>query len=91
MEYRSIYDSVDAIQYTGKNFKEANKFCGDRLSWSSENKYWEDDTPPEDLIIIADFDIKTPVIPDDYIIRLSSGNYMILSEIDFETLFEEVK
>ena len=91
MEYKSIYDSVDAFYYTGKNLKEANDFCGGNLSWSSVEDYWEDDTPPEDLMVIADFRIKMPLLPGDYIIRLSSGNYMILLEEDFEMLFEEVK
>lgn len=91
MEYRSIYDSINAIKYTGKNFSEVNNFCGGRLSWDSEEEYWEDNNPPEDLIIHADFDFEETIISGDYIIRLSSDHYVVLNEYYFENFFEEAK
>lgn len=91
MEYRSRYDIVEGIRYTGLNFKEVNDFVGGRLAWSSEEMNWSDKNPPKDLKIILNGVAPQHIKEGDYIVRLSSGEYMKYDEFDFEMLFEEVK
>jgi len=92
MEYRSIYDSVEAITYTGYNFKEINDFCGHRLSWESEDMDWSDDNPPIDLVVkFEDEEESDILVPGNVIVRFSSGHYGIIEGYDFIRLFEKVE
>ena len=92
MEYRNIYDSVEAITYTGYNFKEINDFCGHRLSWESEDMDWSDDNPPIDLVVkFEDEEESDILVPGNVIVRFSSGHYGIIEGYDFIRLFEKVE
>ena len=88
MEYKSRYDVVEGIRYTGLNFKEVNDFVGGRLAWSSKEMDWSDDNPPKDLKVILKSVAPQHIKEGDYIVRLSSGEYMAFDEFDFEMLFE---
>lgn len=90
-EYRSIYNSVEAIIYNGYNLKEINEFCGGRLSWVSNELEWDEKNPPSDLIIKfknddGEEDILTP---GRFMVRFTSGHYGIIEGYDFVRLFEE--
>ena len=91
MKYRSKYDVVEGIRYTGLNFKKVNDFTGGKLAWSSKQMNWSDNNPPEDLKIILNSVAPQHIKIGDYIIRLNNDEYMKYDEFDFETLFEEVK
>lgn len=92
MKYKSIYNEIEAICYTGYNFKEVNDFCDHRLSWSSETKDWVDSNPPVDLTIELTGDGQEPsnvVLPGNYIVRFSSEHYGVIEGYDFIRLFKE--
>lgn len=94
MKYRNIYDEVEAVCYTGYNYKEVDEFCGHRLSWSSKAKDWSDSNPPADLTIEFigdDQEPSTVLLPGNFVLRFSSGHYGIIEGYDFFKLFEEVK
>ena len=92
MEYRSIYDSVEAIVYTGYNYKEVDDFCGNKLSWESESMYWEDENPPADLVIkFNDDEVSDILVPGNVMVKFSSGHYGIIEGYDFIRLFEKVE
>ena len=88
MKYKNMYDKVEAIYYDGYNFKEVSDFCGNRLSWTSEETSWSDNNPPEDLVVTLDDKVLTP---KNYVVKLGDGNYEIMEEYDFSKLFEETE
>lgn len=88
MEYRSIYDSVDAVRYTGYNFKEVNDFTDGKLVWNSKELEWSENNPPKDLQVILRGDAPQRLKAGDYVVRLSSNKYIKFDEFDFENLFE---
>ena len=90
MKYKSKYDVIEAVKYTGFNFKEVSDFVDGKLAWSSKEMNWSDNNPPEDLKVILNGIAPQHIKEGDYIIRLSSGKYMKYNEFDFEMLFEEV-
>ena len=88
MKYKNIYNEVEAICYNGYNFKEANEFCDNRLSWKSEEMSWSDDNPPKDLIITFGDDF---LVPGNYIIKTRDNDFELVEGYDFIKLFKEVK
>ena len=92
-EYRNIYDSVEAICFNGYNYKEVDDFCGHRLSWNSETMNWAEDNPPADLMIEFIGDDQEPnnvLLPGNFVVRFSSGNYGVVEGYDFLRFFEKV-
>ena len=61
------------------------------LAWSSKEMDWSDDNPPKDLKVILRGVAPQHIKEGDYIVRLSSGEYMAFDEFDFEMLFEGAK
>ena len=90
-KYKSIYDSVEAVVYTGYNLKEVNEFCGNRLSWFTNELEWDEKEPPIDLIIKFKNDDgeEDILVPGSFMVRFTSGNYGIIEGYDFVRLFEE--
>lgn len=91
MEYRSKYYSVEAIVFTGYNFKEVNDFTGNRLAWQSKEMTWDDSNPPADLKVIVKGIIPKHLNIGDYVVKLSSGKYMVYNKTDFESLFDKIE
>ena len=88
MKYKSKYDVVEGIQYTGFNFKEVSDFVDGKLAWSSKEMNWSDNNPPEDLKVILKGIMPQHIKEGDYIIKIGSSEYMKYNEHDFEALFE---
>lgn len=91
MEYRSRYDVINGIRYTGLNFKEVSEFADGRLAWNSKEMDWADGFPPEDLDVVLRGEIPQHLKHGDYVVKLNNGSYMTLDELTFEALFEGIK
>ena len=91
MKYKSKYYSVEAVVFTGKNFKEINDFTGNIVAWQSKEKDWNNDNPPEDLKVILLGDFPQHIKKGNYVIKLSNEHYITLDECSFEGLFDKIE
>lgn len=87
MKYKSIYNEIEAICYTGYNFKEVSEFCDNRITWISDIKDWSDNNPPDDLTVKLNGEY---LVPGSYVVK-TNDDYIIVEGYDFINLFKEEK
>lgn len=59
MKYRKKPVVIEAVRWTGKNYKEIDKFCGMKVVWSENKKYFLVLTPAGTFVAsMGDYIIK---------------------------------
>lgn len=80
MKYRKKPVVIEAVQWTGKNQTEIDKFCGMNVVWSEDKK----------MFLVLTFEGAMLVSVSDYIIKGVNGEYYLCKPDVFEKTYEKV-
>lgn len=91
MKYNTKYNTVEAIVYSGYNYKELNDFTDHQVVWNSSQMNWSENYPPKDLqIVLRSEKVPQKIKKGDYVVKLDDNKYYVANKENFEAFFEGV-